>query len=61
MSDYRDWRDFVDRVARPLVDDDGVPDALLTELPDLGVSPYYLLVALVMADNALDRWVDLDD
>lgn len=52
---YRDWRDFTDRVARPLVENDGDDDriekwhrVLMMEADD-----YYLAVALVMADNRI--------
>lgn len=52
---YRNWRDFTDRVARPWVENDGADEnverwhaALMLE-----PSPYYLAVALVMADNRI--------
>lgn len=52
---YRDWRDFTDRVARPLVENDGDDNqvekwhrVLMMEADD-----YYLAVALVMADNRI--------
>lgn len=52
---YRDWRDFTNRVARPWVENDSQDDkvdhwysALMLE-PD----PWYIAVALVMADNRI--------
>lgn len=52
---YHSWRDFTDRVARPLVEIDGNDPraeawymALMQE-----PSPYYFAVALVIADNVL--------
>lgn len=53
MEDYRDWRDFTERVARPWVDGDGVDTTLEQVIRDVGV--WYLAVALVMADAALRR------
>ena len=51
---YRDWRDFTTRVARPLVeieDDEQVERWHWTLMQE--ASPYYLAVALVMADNRI--------
>jgi hypothetical protein len=54
---YRSWRDFTDRVARPWVEDesgdariDNWYRALMIE-----ADPYYLAVALVIADNHIRR------
>jgi len=54
---YRDWRDFTERVAQPWVDGEDLDDraenwyrALMIE-----ADPYYLAVALVMANNTIQR------
>lgn len=50
---FTDWVDFVDKVARPLIENDG--DDPLAERAAMKlyrtVSPYYLCAALVMAAN----------
>lgn len=59
-SEFRDWRDFVDRVARPLLDAEASTDADGGRAQEQEamrlfrtVSPYYLCTALVMMDNRL--------
>lgn len=50
---YRDWQDFTDRVARPLVENDGedpAVDSWYWKLM-LEADPYYLAVCLVVALN----------
>lgn len=49
---FRDWIDFVDRVARPLVEADGDEKAEQEAMRLYRtVNPYYICVALVMAAN----------
>lgn len=52
---FTDWLDFVDRVARPLVEaerDHGVEQAAMALYRK--ASPYYICVCLVMAANRAD-------
>lgn len=49
---FRNWVDFVDRVARPLVEDDLGYEAVQEIMREFRkASPYFLCVALVMAAN----------
>lgn len=52
---YRDWRDFTDRVARPWVYNDGDDARVDNWYRTLMMErdPWYLAVALVMADNRI--------
>ena len=54
---YRDWRDFTNRVARPLVESDCNDPKLeawhMTLMME--ADPYYLAVSLVIADNTIRR------
>jgi hypothetical protein len=54
-SPFTDWLDFVDRVARPLIENDGEDQDAEQEAMKLyrAVSPYYLCTALVMAANQI--------
>lgn len=55
---YTDWRDFTNRVCRPLVERDGEnpkADAWYYSLV-IAQDPYYLAVSLVMAENALRQY-----
>lgn len=51
---FRDWRDFVDRVARPLVEADGEDEMDRVYELYRKVSPYYICVSMVMMANRLD-------
>lgn len=49
---FRDWLDFVDQVARPLVDADGDEDAVQAAMALYRKAcPHYICTALVMAAN----------
>jgi hypothetical protein len=52
---FRDVFDFIDQVARPLVDNDGEDEALTQQLMALYrlESPYYLCVCLVILEHRL--------
>ena len=54
---YRDWRDFTDRVARPLVENDGDDPKVEAwyRMLMIEADPYYLACALVIADNHIKR------
>lgn len=60
---YRDWRDFTDRVARPWVDNDGEDARADNWYRTLMVEadPWYLAVALVIADNHIRRLEESDE
>ena len=51
---FRSWVDFVDRVARPLVENDGDDHAVEQAAMALyrQASPYFICLALYMASNA---------
>lgn len=53
-DEFTSWQDFVDRVARPLVEADGDEDRerAAMELYQKA-SPYFISVAMVMMDNRL--------
>jgi hypothetical protein len=53
---FTDWLDFVNKVARPLIENDGVDDAVEQAAMVLyrQVSPYYICTALVMAANSIE-------
>lgn len=51
---FRDWKDFVDHVARPLVEADGDKEAEQAAMKLFRtVNPYYLCVCMVMMDNRI--------
>ena len=55
LDTFRDWRDFVDRVARPLVeaeDDEAAEQAAMRLYRK--VSPYYICASMVMMANRLE-------
>lgn len=55
---FRDWRDFTDRVCRPLIDNDlNDPKAeSWYRALFLQMTPDYLATALVMADNRIREY-----
>lgn len=57
---FRDVSDFIDQVARPLVDNDGEDEALTQTLMALyrQESPYYLCTCLVILANRLQQFDD---
>lgn len=50
---YRDWRDFTNRVARPWVESNDERAGAWFSTLILERDPYYLAIALVMADNRI--------
>lgn len=57
-NDINDWQDFVDKVARPIVESEGDDyDRAVQAAMHLfrTVSPYYLCAAMVMMDNRIKR------
>jgi hypothetical protein len=56
LGTFRDWRDFVDRVARPLVEADNDHDAEQAAMALYRrASPYYICAAMVIMANRLDE------
>lgn len=54
VNEFRDWKDFVDRVARPLVAADGDREAEQTAMQLYRrASPYSICVSMVMMANRL--------
>ena len=55
-NQYRDWLEFVEKVARPLVDADGYHAATQAAMRLYRkVNPYYICTALVMAANRVQK------
>jgi hypothetical protein len=53
---FQDWKDFLDRVARPLVETEGDEDAIQCAMRLYRqASPYFICVAMVMMANRIDR------
>jgi len=51
-QEFRDWRDFIDRVARPLIEADGEDVATQAAMALYRkASPYFICASLVMASN----------
>jgi hypothetical protein len=53
-SEFRDWQDFVDRVARPVIeaeDSDAAEQAAMKLYRT--ANPYYICAAMVMMDNRI--------
>jgi len=59
-QEFRDWRDFVDRVARPLIEADGDDETTQAAMALYRkASPYFICVSLVMAANRADGGDDV--
>ena len=65
---FRDWQDFVDRVARPLVEAEDAPSPEEAEVAGQAAmklyrtaNPYFICVSLVMMDNRLKAATVPDD
>ncbi len=54
LGEFTSWQDFVDRVARPMVEADGnlAQEQEAMELFEKA-SPYFICVSMVMMDNRL--------
>lgn len=55
-GEFRDWKDFVDRVARPLIEarESGDQSAVQAAMKLYRtVNPYYICVAMVMMDSRI--------
>jgi hypothetical protein len=53
LGEFRDWQDFVDRVARPLIEADGDDTEQAAMALYRKASPYFICVSMVMMANRI--------